>query len=60
MTSGMSRIRQNRSMKELPAFEAATYIRRFVMHLLMKYLLAVIAKMDGTITALGCVFAQFL
>jgi len=48
-------------MKELPAFEAATYniIRRFGMQLLMKYLRAVIVKMDGTITALGCVFAQF-
>lgn len=59
MNSGMPRIRQNQSLKELPAFEATTYIRRFVMQLLMKYLCAVIVKMDGTITALGCVFAQF-
>ena len=45
-------------MKELPAFEATTYKRRFEMQLLMKCLRAVIVKMDGTITALGCVYVQ--
>ena len=46
-------------MKELPAFEATTYKRRFGMQLLMKCLRAVIVKMDGTITALGSAYAQF-
>lgn len=59
MTSGMSRIRQSQSIKELPAFEAAMCVKRLGMQLLMKYLHAVVIKMDGIITALSRVFAQF-